>query len=198
MKPQVTTGVTVCRSGRAVLENFMEGLNLGTVVPQIGGSTVSYNTALKDNVPQAARYATVFGAWTSGNLGLIAPFGSCPSPYMQAGKYVASLIGTSLAGSGNAGNVLAGMSNTPHQNPGRFYAYQRVQLTSFDYLTGTATYGTAPGSVLASGLNGVTGQLADLSVGTIGNYLTFRAEAMEGGPLPSSLQLPTLRNTNIG
>lgn len=198
MKPQVTTGVTVCRSGRAVLENFMEGLNLGTVVPQIGGTTVSYNTVLKDNVPQAAKYGTIFAGWTSGNLGYTTPFAGLQSPFFQQGKYVATVLCTSLAGSGNLGNVLTGVSNTPHQNPGRFYAYQRNPLITFDYLTGTPTYATTNGNVPASGLNGVTGQLSDLSVGTIGNYLTFREEMLMGGPFPSSLQLPTIHTTNIG
>lgn len=101
---------------------------------------------------------------SSGNLGTFTPIsGGIFAAKMSSGNFVVrGLTGQVLAGNQNWGTYST-TSNTPaRQSINRFKGYQRLHITSWNYVTGAATYGAQRGvTVLASGLNGVTGQTAD-------------------------------------
>src|SRR5678815_3517288 len=106
------------------------------------------------------------GVANSGNLGLQKIFASriiTQSPYTQsAPNFLAMGLPHSIAGV--ASNIL--LSTAPDHGQrhavNRFYAYQRLNITGWSYVTGAATKGSANGaSVLASGLDGTTGVKAD-------------------------------------
>lgn len=105
------------------------------------------------------------GAESSGNLGLQKVFSSRPitwSPYVVANNYLALGLPHTIAGT--ASSILQSASpdrGQPHA-VNRFYAYQRLNITSWNAVTGAATKGANNGvTVLASGLNGQTGVKAD-------------------------------------
>lgn len=68
----------------------------------------------------------------------------------------------------------------------RFYGYQRLNITSWNAVTGAATYGSNRGAtVLASGFNGVTGQRADDAANPT-NAIPGELQFMYGSFYPSA------------
>lgn len=137
--------------------------NGGTVLN--GGNTTSNTLSLSDNMYH--QNPTVYEAVSpdsSGNVGTVKAlstgiFGS----KMSAGNYVAKgLTGQTLAGAVNYSVYSTCAHHTGRQAINRFKGYQRLDITSWNATTGAATYGVNRGvTVLASGIDGKTGQAAD-------------------------------------
>lgn len=104
---------------------------------------------------------------SSGNVGGLKVLSGGVFGKMEEGKYVGLKLG-------DAGSRIAQTDNTTLKSGAADFGfrrpihtwqgYQRLDITSWDYVTGAATVGAANGtSVLPSGIDGVTGQFADVS-----------------------------------
>jgi hypothetical protein len=150
-------------SGQPVRNNGATILNAGNH----DGVNITNSLSLSDNAANKYQYGSKVPlstgeAGSSGNVGTIVPFAgddfaSKPEGFLLRGYTSGqNIMGDADGGISAASDV--GLRRPVH----RFYGYQRLNITSWDYVTGAATVGGNAGvTVLASGLDGVTGQLAD-------------------------------------
>lgn len=170
--------------GNATKNNGATVLKAGN----IDGSNVTYDLTLARN----AYTRTVFGGkaqlssgatGSSGNLGTAQPISAGAFNKMEEGEYVATIIGDRIAQTDNT--VLRSAANAPvrhaiHRWPG----YQRLHITSWDYVTGIATEGAYAGlTLLPSGVDGVTGMLTDEAVNPT-NTKPGELVYLQGGLIP--------------
>lgn len=134
------------------------------------------NLSLVENQSVQLQYGAKLGLATSpassGNIGAIKTISAGPFSNLEAGKYIAKKLTSTIAGQSNtflrSGAADVGLRAPVH----KFYGYQRLNITSWDYVTGEATVGGAAGAtVLASGTNGVTGKAADQAYGPPGELV---------------------------
>ena len=150
-------------TGQVVRNNGATILNAGNH----DGTNITNELTLSNNAANKYQYGSKVPlstgtAGSSGNVGTIAPFSgddfaSKPQGFLLRGY----TDGQNIMGTADSG--ISAASDVGLRRPiNRFYGYQRLHITSWDYVTGAATTGAGAGvTVLASGLDGVTGQLAD-------------------------------------
>ena len=126
------------------------------------GSTVTNNEIASiqnaTKVEGSLKPALAVSPASSGNLGTMKA--------LSAGTYATDMAASNLVQWGTSktmAGVDAGYGFAPSLNgTPRWKGYSRIDLESFDILTGTATYGANRGTfVLASGIDGKTGFAAD-------------------------------------
>ena len=110
---------------------------------------------------------------SSGNIGTAKIISGGTFVNLEEGRYVAKLINHSIAGTAST-FLKSGAADTGLRRPvHKFYGYQRLAITSFNAVTGDATFGANNGvTVLASGIDGTLGKNADHAYGPPGE-LTF-------------------------
>lgn len=115
---------------------------------------------------------------SSGNIGTAKIISGGTFVNLEEGRYVAKLINHSIAGTAST-FLKSGAADTGGRRPvHKFYGYQRLNITSWNAVTGADTVGANAGAtVLASGINGVTGKAADEAYGPPGS-LTFHHGAL--------------------
>lgn len=111
-------------------------------------------------------------AGQSGNLGTYKPisagiFGKAN----DEGNFISAYLCDTIAGV--ASTVLAGPANS-RKIPMKWPGYQRLNITSWDYVTGVDTVGVNAGATVSpSGINGVVGQAADEAI-AVPSFLVFQ------------------------
>jgi hypothetical protein len=153
--------VTTAISSNPVRNNSATILGAGNV----SNTTTTNVLSLADNmVHDKTTVLEAVQVGSSGNLGTFKPLsaGKFAAP-MTAGNYIArGLTNQTLAGAISY-TVYTACSNTEaRQAIMRFKGYQRLHITSWNAVTGAASYGAQRGvTTLASGIDGKTGVLAD-------------------------------------
>lgn len=155
------TYITKPLSSNPIKNNTGTVLHAGTV-----GSNVVDGMTLREVLSAEPFYGwkatAAVSPDSSGNLGTMRPLSSGKFAYQQAGKYVIRKITDTLAGVSKT-HIQSGASDFGNRRPiHRFYGYQRLHITDISFYTGAATTGANAGvTVLASGVDGTTGQRAD-------------------------------------
>ena len=140
--------------------------NSGTIFGVTADSTLANSLTPRDsnnvNPTYGSKVALVTGVDSSGNIGAKKANSAGTFGKMVAGQYIAKKLTSQIAGVANT-TQQTGASDVGLRRPiARFYGYTRTGITSWDYVTGEATFSADRGAaVLASGINGVTGQAAD-------------------------------------
>lgn len=154
-------------NGGAVLHG---GASATTINASFGAQPMTTKTSLISNADvdrqQTIKPKLPTGTTgSSGNLGTWrANSGALFNTFPARNSVIAKgLMGQYIAGTSGI-NFFAAAETPfrPTTGINRFYAYQRLDITSWSYTTGAATYGSNRGvTVLSSGFNGTTGQRAD-------------------------------------
>lgn len=166
--PLPTNVSTTCKSGPLKI-------NSGIILKVTGANAPVANLSEITNASVQKNYGSLLtfpvSPASSGNMGLVKAISGrnagIRTKYVEAIGFIAMKLPTKVGGTQT--DILKGAA----PNIGivmplyKFYSYQRLNITSWDAVTGAATYGSARGnSVLASGINGVLGKAADLGDGT--------------------------------
>lgn len=150
-------------SGNPVRNNGSRLLHAGNVDRAEIGS-LDYGTTSMDVVTQPNISGLTAKAISSGDFNV-------------DNKLVAMGLNQSIAGVAIS-VIKSGSGIQQRQNTKSWKGYTRSDITSYDAFTGTATYGSNAGDfVLASGVDGVTGKLADEAANptyAVPSRLTYR------------------------
>jgi len=166
--PLPTNVSTTCKAGPLKI-------NSGIILKVTGANAPVANLSEITNASVQKNYGSLLtfpvSALSSGNMGLVKAISGrnagIRTKYVEAKGFIAMKLPTKVAGTQT--NILQGASPDTgiRMSLYKFYSYQRLNITSWNAVTGAATYGAARGnSVLASGINGVVGKAADLGDGT--------------------------------
>lgn len=170
--PLPSSNVTTCKAGPLKINS---GIILKVITP--GGTVTAPVASLGEqvNCSVGKNYGSILTFPTSpassGNIGfqkaITGRVAGIRTKYVEAKGFIAMKLPTKVGGvqtdilQGAAPNIGIVMPLY------KFYSYQRLNITSWNAVTGAATRGAANGtSILASGINGVVGKTADLGDGT--------------------------------
>jgi hypothetical protein len=146
-----------CVSGNIIKNDSATVLHTGD-----GNSTVN-NLSLIENLTGQTRYGArtslAVSPNSSGNLGTRKAVSGGLYSNIEKGNYIGKKYTSTINQSSNT-FLRSGAADVAGGRRGKtfFYGYQRLNITSWNAVTGAATEGSAAGvTVLASGLNGVVG-----------------------------------------
>jgi hypothetical protein len=158
--PGQVAGVTKCISGNPIKNNSQTIVHGGT--PTDGFTNALDSNELISTKPFYGSLLThSVSTASSGNIGAGRSNTGAVFAYRDNSSWIISKVTTTLAGSANT-LTQSMAASTPSRRPiARFYGYTRYHLTAHD-IHGRVTKGAGAGTtILASGLNGVTGFYAD-------------------------------------
>lgn len=188
MPQQVTTGVTKAKAANPINNNGATVLNGGNAVtggfyPNVS-NVPSLPSIITTNASYGSNLALSVSPGSSGNVGrgrafTTAPFGNFGTPSNP--NFIISKITTTIAGASNTLTQSMAGDTTSRRPIGRFYDYQRRQITTFNLINGQVTKGANDGvTVLASGIDGSTGMYADKAVGRVPFGVPYKFTIMYG------------------
>lgn len=145
---QKNNGATVLKAGNYTSGNVTNSL------------TVQNNAA--DRYAYGSRPFQPTEVSSSGNIGARPAIYGRPFADMEAGEYVAMVIGAKIAQTADTTLRSPSSDFGTRQAIHRHQGYQQLDITSWDYETGVATTGANAGStVLPSGVDGEVGPQVD-------------------------------------
>ena len=158
-------------SGNVIKDNTGSILNAGNVPSTATTTAVTIRNVIVDQERQNKVFEAVSPS-TSGNLGTLQVIDGREFAHFEKGSYIGMIIGTKIAGSGDT-SMQGGFSEQIKRPIARTESDRRINITSWNAVTGAATYGGNRGASVSFGTDdaarptrAVPGELAFLVGGT--------------------------------